>query len=407
MTTTWYRFEAADVLFFRDGRPFNQGDPAQMAITSLFPPHPNTAVGALRAALARGMGWSGTGPWGKGTTDMLGDGANLDPPGLHFKGPYLTHGLAGPLFPAPAMIVKEKGDEGQIRRLGPGRARECDLSSKTRPKVRLAEPKKTDPKARVKALTGSWLTLEGMQHVLNGGVPTRKEIYLAGDDSEPSDEENDVKNVLFAREVRIGLARNPKTRTAEQGALYTAGFVRPQAGEKVALVMGVEGLKDDTPAPVSPIPLGGEGRFAWVDGGEEIAWPEPPEAFQSAGGKLLYTVTLITPAQLCGPIWPGPGEQLCGLPGTIVCACHERPLMVGGWASKDFKGQEQGPQPLRAMLPPGSTWFMEASPDDVAKVREAHRKHIGDKDKRDWGYGQILIGTWMDDDTRTIGGGDQ
>ncbi|SUS04820.1 conserved hypothetical protein [Candidatus Defluviicoccus seviourii] len=400
MTTTWYRFKAADVLFFRDGRPFNQGDPAQMAITSLFPPHPNTAVGALRAALARGMGWDGRSPWCDRIKATLGDGEALS--GLTFQGPYLTHGLAGPLFPAPAMIVREKGDDHAIRRLGPGRARDCDLGSA----VRMAEPKNTRPHTRVKALTGSWLTLPGMQHVLNGGVPPRKEIYLAGDDSEPSDEENDVKNALFAREVRIGLARNPRTRTAEQGALYTAGFVRPQAGEKVALVMGVHS-KQKLQDPVSPIPLGGEGRFAWVEGGEEISWPEPPAPFQEAGDKLLYTVTLIMPAQLCGPKWPGPGEQLCGLPGTIVCACHERPLMVGGWASEHFRKGDWGPQPLKAMLPPGSTWFMEADPDDEEDVRGWHLKHIGDKDKRDWGYGQILIGTWMDDHTRTIGGGDQ
>lgn len=393
MTTTWYQFDAADVLFFRDGRPFNQGDPAQMAIKSLFPPHPNTAVGALRAALARGMGWGGTGPWDNDITDTLGDGDNLN--GLHFQGPYLTHGLAGPLFPAPAMIVKEKGDYGEIRRLGPGPARWCDLDERT--PVRMAEPKKTKRHKRVKALTGSWLTLPGMQHVLNGGVPTRKEIYLADDE-----DENDLTGSLFAREVRIGLARNAKTRTAEQGALYTAGFVRPQAGEKVALVMGVDGLRDP-PVPTSPIPLGGEGRFAWVEGGEKMIWPKPPEAFETAGGKLLYTVTLITPAHLSGD-WPGPGKPLAGLPGTIVCACHDRPLMVGGWAARGVAA-DWGPQPLKAMLPPGSTWFMEAGPDDEAAVRDWHGKHIGAKP--DWGYGQILIGTWMDDHTRTNGGGDQ
>lgn len=395
MTSTWYQFDAADVLFFRDGRPFNQGDPAQMAITSLFPPHPATAVGALRAALARGMGWNGKDRWEKDITETLGDGEDLGTAGLGFQGPYLTHGLAGPLFPAPAMIVKEKGDDGEIRRLGPGRPHECDLGGS----VRLAEPKGIKLDARVKSLSGSWLTLDGMQHVLNGGVPTRKEIYLADDD------ESDVNDSLFAREVRIGLARNAKTRTAEQGALYTAGFVRPQAGEEVALVMGVHS-EQKLPDPASPIPLGGEGRFAWVEGGEKMAWPNPPETFQTAGGKLLYTVTLITPAHLPGD-WPGPGQELAPeLPGTIVCACHERPLMVGGWASRDVTA-DWGPQPLKAMLPPGSTWFMavdegKANADDLKKL---NRTHIGEK--QDWGYGQILIGTWKDDHTRTNGGGDQ
>ena len=393
MTTAWYRFEAADVLFFRDGRPFNQGDPAQMAITSLFPPHPTTAVGALRAALARGLGWSGRRRWGKDDsgkdiTETLGDGGELKQAGLQFRGPYLVHDVAGPLFPAPALLVRETTGARRLCRLGPGTGRDCDLGTS----VRLAEPKGADGK--VKPVTGAWLTREGMRRVLNGGVPARAEIYLADDD------ENDVGERLFAREVRIGLARDAKTRTATQGALYTAGFVRPQAGEDVGLVVGVEGLTNPPP-PASPIPLGGEGRFAWVESTKSLDLPAapPPEDFKRATRKdgvvLLYTVTLITPAHLPDP-WPEPGKPLAGLPGRIVCACHERPLMVGGWASRDVT-TDWGPRPLKAMLPAGSTWFLEAE-----TLRKLNGKHIGDH--QDWGYGQILIGTWQDDHADAGGG---
>lgn len=401
MTTAWYRFAAADVLFFRDGRPFNQGDPAQMAIQTLFPPHPTTAVGALRAALARGLGWSGTGRWGKDAsgkdiTQTLGDGANLKQSGLQFRGPYLVHGVAGPLFPAPAMLVRESTGERRLRRLGPGTGHDCDLGTS----VRLAEPQGTNGK--VKPVSGSWLTREGMQRVLGGGVPARAEIYLAGED------ENDVAACLFAREVRIGLARNAKTRTAEQGALYTAGFVRPQSGEDVALVVGVKGLSDP-PAPASPIPLGGEGRFAWVEPTASPALPAAPpsghfeHATRKDGAVLLYTVTAMTPLHLSGD-WPGPGGALPGLPGTIVCACHERAVMVGGWASKHFKEKDWGPQPLKAMLPAGSTWFLEIDEGaaDADALRKLNGTHIGGC--QDWGYGQILIGTWQDDHVDAGGG---
>lgn len=389
MTTAWYRFEAADVLFFRDGRPFNQGDPAQMAITSLFPPHPTTAVGALRAALARGLGWGGVGAWGKGITDRLGDGADIKTAGLRFQGPYLTHGIAGPLFPAPAMLVRESTGERRLRRLGPGRLRTCDL----RVDVRLAERKNSVGK--VKPVAGGWLTKEGMQRVLNGGVPARTEIYLAGE------EEDDVKERLFAREVRIGLARNARTRTAEQCALYTAGFIRPQAGEDVGLVVGVD-TQQELPSPASPIPLGGEGRFAWLEASDDhaIALPQAPERFGK--DRLLYTVTLITPAHLPDP-WPGPGDPLPGLPGVIVCACHERPVMVGGWASRHFKQNGWGPQPLKAMLPAGSTWFLEVrGKADADALRKLNGAHIGNH--AEWGYGEILVGTWRDESAETGGG---
>jgi len=402
-TAHWYRFAAADVLFFRDGRPFNQGDPAQMAIRSLFPPHPTTAVGALRAALARGLGWGGAGPWGKDAkgkniTETLGNGPDLEQAGLQFRGPYLVHGLAGPLFPAPAILVQEVSGERRLRRLGPGAARMCDLHDDAH--VRLAAP--VDAKGKVKPVAGAWVTHEGMQHLLNGGVPARTEIYLAGED------EDDVERCLFAREVRIGLARNARTRTAEQGALYTAGFIRPQAGEDVGLVVRVD-TQQELPSPASPIPLGGEGRFAWLETSDDhaVTLPQAPERFEKRNGKLLYTVTLITPAHLPDR-WPGPGDPLPGLPGVqdlpgvIVCACHERPVMVGGWASEHFKQNGWGPQPLKAMLPAGSTWFLEVDDGDV--VADKLRKLNGIGDRQDWGYGEILIGTWQDKHAETGGG---
>ncbi len=45
-------FEPLDTLFFRDGRPFNQGE-GNGGVESLFPPSPTTLVGAARVALAR------------------------------------------------------------------------------------------------------------------------------------------------------------------------------------------------------------------------------------------------------------------------------------------------------------------------------------------------------------------
>ena len=47
-----------DTLFFRDGRPYNQDDPGQAEAASVFPPHPPTVVGAVRAARSRAP-WAG------------------------------------------------------------------------------------------------------------------------------------------------------------------------------------------------------------------------------------------------------------------------------------------------------------------------------------------------------------
>ena len=55
-------FDPLDTLFFRDGRPYHQGELSQAGVASLFPPFPSTLVGAIRAACARALGWT-SGNW--------------------------------------------------------------------------------------------------------------------------------------------------------------------------------------------------------------------------------------------------------------------------------------------------------------------------------------------------------
>ncbi len=100
-----------DTFFFRDGRPYNQDDPGQVEAASLFPPHPPTVAGAVRAAVARAMGWPGA-AW---DTAALGDGVNWQAGDeslgrLRFSGPYILRNDE-PIFPAPLNLVARK-DEG-------------------------------------------------------------------------------------------------------------------------------------------------------------------------------------------------------------------------------------------------------------------------------------------------------
>lgn len=118
--------------------------------------------------------------------------------------------------------------------------------------------------------------------------------------------------------------------------------------------------------------------------------PAVPEQF-SAGSKdeLLYTAILATPADLAK--WPAPGEPLDGLPGDVVSAALDRPLRPGEWRSE---GGRPGPQESPPLLPAGSTWFLRADKGDEARIRAAHRTTIGRR--REWGFGEVLIGTWRD-----------
>jgi len=99
-----------DFWFFRDGRPFHQGE-ASADIESIFPPSAFTVVGAIRAYLARKMGWR-DGKWNNEIAKVLGDGSYLGP--LRFSGPFLGREHAGviePLFSAPLSLLGKSEDK--------------------------------------------------------------------------------------------------------------------------------------------------------------------------------------------------------------------------------------------------------------------------------------------------------
>lgn len=396
-----------DTLFFRDGRPFNAGETGQMEVGSVFPPSANTVVGCLRAAFAKELGWNGHGAWDSAIIGKLGNGPKLEP--LMFQEPYLLKDEEC-LFPVPAHLLAAYENEkmAHLTFLRPSdEALECDLSA-IQPSI---EAESKNPLQRVteffspnsetvsirkvrlpetlpvvsegenvtgfKPLGQAYLTLMGMQQVLVGEKPALEDIIVAKD--------------LWSSEARIGIQRNNKTRTTEEGALYQVAQTRLTPG--VSLGMGVSGYEGDIPQSAT---LGGESRMAWLEPVEGWSLPEKP-ALVPDGDVLRYVVVLLTPTQLTG--WHTPGSKLADLPGIIVSACVGKPVLIGGWDSV-----KRAPKDLQAYLPAGSVFFMEVRADDpesnsenslensLKAIQNKHNTHIGTS--TDWGYGQIFIGVW-------------
>ena len=87
------RLRAVDSWFFRGARPMFLGEGGQSDIQAMFPPSPDTVVGAMRAAWAREMGWpGGRVRWSDDVMKHLGDGFKDDAfkeQALRFDGPHL------------------------------------------------------------------------------------------------------------------------------------------------------------------------------------------------------------------------------------------------------------------------------------------------------------------------------
>ena len=357
-----------DTWFFRDGTPFTAESTPQENVDSLFPPHPPTVVGALRATLARANGWDGAAPWPPRIRDVLGDGPDLG--GLRFRGPFLLRNEE-PLFPAPRHLLGASDAEGWKPAcfLRPGRPVTCDLGNDVRlPEAATAQ----EDGGKLEAGGGQWLTRDGMNAALRGECPNTEQVVSSA--------------CLWSAEPRIGLARARATRTAKEGMLYSTRHVRLRRG--VSLGMRIAGLPADWKRPLGRLaPFGGESRLAecreWK---ADMALDAPLERIASARKAVLVA---LTPLDVEEGIHAG--KLLDDLGGArLVSACLERPQRIGGWDSL-----ARHPLPLRPVLSPGSALFCEIpDPERFADAADASGGMLRVGSRQEWGFSLVALGAW-------------
>ena len=377
---TVIRFDPLDTLFFRDGRPYNQGEQNQAGVGSMFPPAPSTLVGAVRAACAQVMGWE-RGDWSEDVRARLGDGSDLGP--LSFRGPVVVRNGES-LFPAPAHLIGGPAHDGMSAPesptlLAPGTVGAAfDLGQGAQLPVTEDAPEGS----KLLGEQGWWITARELAAVLRSRPPDAASLVHRRD--------------LWQSEPRVGIARCETTRTTGENAMYSPNHIRLRRG--VAMTMEVRGLLPQciSTLPARPRPVGGEARTCWLcpDDGP-LSLPNPPDLLTD-GDVLRYAVVVLTPADTGAP--PRPGEQgYAGLPGRIVSACLPRPSLIGGWDSRKTE-----PMALRPHLAAGSVLFMEATRDAVGEVEALHGTAIGERKRAAWGFGLVVVGLWGHNVDRTM-----
>lgn len=331
---SWFELKPCDAWFFRDGRPMNRGEDAR-GVSSLFPPTPSTLVGAIRAALARSRGWNGYGDWKSEWKEVLGDG--YDNIGrLSFTGPLLARdGM--PVFPCPRHLLVDRGTFAPSDWLQPSSETvTCDLGA-----IHLPLPPRRDPEsAALGDASNLYLSFPGIQNVIRGELPSRKEIVKADE--------------LYTFESRVGIARTEETRTVEEGALFNPTFVRLK--KRASLLFGLSGLPKSWALP-SLFPFGGESRMTHCRSMDS----NPLQGLEKgADGTLLISICPVLP---CSEIWHGPKPGETGqalhqsLRATVKTVTVDRPLKIPSW-----DGNRGHPLTQRNAVPAGTVWWLE-SPD--------------------------------------------
>ena len=359
-----------DTWFFRDGTPFTMGNAPQENVGSVFPPHPATVVGAIRAALARSRGWDGRGRWGQDIGEVLGDG-----PGalgrVAFDGPFLLR-EGQPLFRMPRHVLGRADvaawKPGALLR--PGSSVRCDFGEAVRLPDVAGAPNDVH---ELKPGDGWWMTRRGLGSVLSGRLPGDAELVPDG--------------CLWSDEPRIGLQRDESTRTAGDGMLYSTRHVRPLSG--VSLGVRIAGLPSGwTPPFGQPLTLGGEGRLAECrEWSADLALPMPSGEIEAT---RTVTVVALSPVDLPRDVCAGlqPLNDLGD--ARVVSACLDRPQRVGGWDSL-----ARSPLPLRSVLAPGSTFFCEICDSmRFAEMVAASGGLVRIGLRQRWGFGLVALGVW-------------
>lgn len=347
--------EPLDVWLFRDGRPFDAG--SDHRAQSLFPPYPSVVQGAIRShqLVLRGVDLGDP----VAIAAAVGTADNVGP--LRLRGPFVARREGDRIvryLPQPADAVSLDAERPRLRRATSPRAPDGRLLTSAPTPCLLGLDD-----ASAKGRSDVWLSEENLASYLRGdtvaGVPATE---------------------LFVRESRFGIGLDAGTRTAQEGALYEAEFIRPLAG--VGLLIEAEGY-EGWPAR-GAMRIGGEGRAAAFAQVDAPPWPAAPNPL-----PRRFTLYFATPACFEGGWQPAGGDWSRVFVGDVrlVAAAVGRYESIGGydWAARGHK-------PALRHVPAGSVYHFET--DGEARLRaDLAQGAVTDRGAA-IGFGQTVIGGW-------------
>ncbi|MDL2330007.1 hypothetical protein LJC71_09775 [Desulfosarcina sp. OttesenSCG-928-A07] len=381
--TVW-KFEALDRLFFRDSHPMNAGE--SVWLESIFPPTGRTLQGAIRTAILDSLGIPYpvfNNPDDASCNDLRNNIGNANSLGrISLTGPILhLHGQA--LSPLPRHLVRNS--EGYFTLLRPAESScETDFGH-----IRL--PAIPEGQRGFRPVDGHYLDQEGMRLVLEGKTDKIEDHLF------PLFSETKNQKTLIFREEKVGLARNNRTRQAEDGKLFAMAAIRPREGLEIAIE--VNGLDEQyAPSGVFAQRLGGEGRLAKVSMAEN--WSFPDACISEKNGRIRFSLVFLTPALMPGKGWlpdesfgkenlagEGWSGEAAGCCFKIISACLGKAFRQGGWDHV-----KRTPRPLQSFVPAGSVYFCEADASQNDAIQQLHGKKLGCD--TEYGYGLIFVGRW-------------
>jgi CRISPR-associated protein Cmr3 len=351
---TWVglSIEPLDVLFFRDGRPFNASSRAEGGL-----PVPRTLAGAVRTAVLAATGFDFR-EFARRLTDGMGIPKALREGrasqvliDARFRGPWLGR------FPNPSqqpqtVYLNPPANLYQIR---PSKDvfRADPLSSGkelpgwdpgTPPRQPLWRDRQ-GPRGKPRPLEGFFVTLAGIDEFLKGKVP------------QSEDQEHLIHHSqLYNFDHRVNVAIEADSLTGAEGQLFATRLIclREHVGFYAEMSWNPSFLGELKSALSAPIPWGGEGRHARVRVTESITWPSHEDLTPGKTAVyLLATPGVFQTPERAGPMDP---DRLRQGGARVVASASTGPLAVSGWDVA-----RKAPRPTRFAAPAGTVYFAQNS----------------------------------------------
>lgn len=377
--TRWHGIllDPLDVLFFRDGRPF---DAANRVMSGH--PAPQTVAGAIRTALLACTGFSLSrikGHQGSVVDRLREAGADEAILAAEFRGPWFATPQGSgktmrhsPVFACPMNLRRQKNDSANWLIGRPRNVIHHPLPGWHHPDGLwpIEYPGHPDPKA-----DPAMLTLGGLNKYLSADASCRQLSLERDVDFVTADQ-------LFGIDHRIGIGIDSARLTTIKGELYGIGLMALKPGVKIYLEAKLPrrlvGYFDDRPDGTLAVPVGGEGRYAKAT----ITAPCNFRVTECEHAKSLRY--LATPTFLCDRNSPGrplPPSKM----GTLKAATSDRGQAVSGW---DIS--RGGPRKTRFFVPSGAVYFFEGTGNDDGLMEESEQTSALLQE----GWGFSIQGTW-------------
>jgi len=328
----WIIIDPVDTLFFRGAESMVAGENHE--VDTLFPPMPQTIVGAIRTAV---MGQQGITPKAyKASPEEHPFLGQPDMPGFGLVGPLFLCNGATLLLPVPANWYADLPDELppelEVQTATPLQNNTLGLKGSNSAPFWVHKPLRDD----LKPLSGWWATVDSFKLMAGGhaNIPVVQQIEQFPDNGPALL----PQTALYDREERLGIALTER-RTAKDGHLYTTVHIRMRPG--LELAAGIVSQHEIPLDSTGIIQLGGEQRMCCYRLSNDINIPVIKQKSQ--------TVMSLSPLAI---------DQLSEERRNCPRASGKL-FRIGGWDMKTGFHK-----PMRSWLPAGTVFGHKATEPD-------------------------------------------